>query len=109
MPTITICTSVNFYKQAGEVQTQLEELGYKVLLPETAAEMKRTGDYDAVKHRTWLKNPDDYHKKTAFIKGHFPKIEQGDAILVLNYEKHGIANYIGGKCAHRNGHSVLFR
>jgi hypothetical protein len=96
MSTITICTSVNFYKQAAEVEAQLERLGYKVLLPETAYRMKETGDYDADRHRTWLKNPDDYHKKTAFIKGHFPKIEQGDAILVLNYEKHGISNYIGG-------------
>jgi hypothetical protein len=31
-----------------------------------------------------------------FIKAHFRKIEQSDAILILNYEKCGIANYIGG-------------
>ncbi len=96
MPTITICTSVNFYRQAVDVQAQLEKLGYTVLLPATAEHMKQTGDYDADKHRSWLDNPEDYHKKTAFIKGHFPKIEQADAVLVLNYEKHGVANYIGG-------------
>lgn len=96
MATITICTSVNFYRQAVQVQEQLEKQDYKVLLPATAEQMKQTGDYDAEKHRTWLKNPDDYHKKSAFIKKHFLKVERGDAILVLNYEKHGVTNYIGG-------------
>ncbi len=31
-----------------------------------------------------------------FIREHFKKIEQSDAILVLNYEKNGVAGYIGG-------------
>ncbi len=31
-----------------------------------------------------------------FIKEHFRKIENSDAILVLNYENKGIKNYIGG-------------
>lgn len=30
------------------------------------------------------------------MRGHFAEVEKGDAILVLNYEKHGISNYIGG-------------
>lgn len=31
-----------------------------------------------------------------FIHEHFKKIEKADAILILNYEKNGIAGYIGG-------------
>ncbi len=96
MPIITICTSVNFYRQAVDMQARLEKMGYKVLLPKTAEAMKKSGNYDAEAHRTWLKNPADYHKKTGFIRGHFPKIEQADAILVLNYEKHGQQGYVGG-------------
>ena len=30
------------------------------------------------------------------MRGHFEEVEKADAILVLNYEKHGIQNYIGG-------------
>jgi hypothetical protein len=30
------------------------------------------------------------------MRRHFAEVEKGDAILVLNYEKHGIQNYIGG-------------
>jgi hypothetical protein len=30
------------------------------------------------------------------MKGHFKKVLEGDAILVLNYRKNGIDGYIGG-------------
>ncbi len=30
------------------------------------------------------------------MKGHFNEVVKGDAILVINNEKHGINNYIGG-------------
>ncbi len=48
------------------------------------------------------KVPDVVEEKIAhkiehdFIREHFRKIEKSDAILVLNYDKKGIANYIGG-------------
>ena len=32
------------------------------------------------------------------IRDHFNKIDQSDAILVVNFEKKGIKNYIGGSC-----------
>ena len=32
------------------------------------------------------------------IKDHFAKIDQSDAIYVVNYEKNGIRGYIGGNC-----------
>lgn len=30
------------------------------------------------------------------MRGHFDEVARGDAVLVLNYEKHGVQNYIGG-------------
>jgi hypothetical protein len=30
------------------------------------------------------------------MRGHFIEVERSDAVLVLNYEKHGTPNYIGG-------------
>jgi hypothetical protein len=96
MPTITICSSANFYKQAVAIEAQLEKLGFKVLLPASAIRMKKSGDYDVSHYKTWFGDANDYHMKTALIHEHFLEVEEGDAILVLNYEKHGVDNYIGG-------------
>ncbi len=96
MTTITICSSANFYRQAVEVQEKLEKMGYKAIIPGNAEIMKKTGDYDVSHYKTWVNNEKDYHKKAAFMTAHFEEVEKADAILVLNYEKHGVDNYIGG-------------
>lgn len=71
-------------------------MGYTTLIPHNARQMKENGDYEASHYRTWLKNENDYHKKAAFMRGHFDEIDKADAILVVNDEKHGRAGYIGG-------------
>lgn len=96
MTTITICSSANFYKQAVEIQEELEKAGYKVIVPKTATKMKKSGDYNVDHYKTWFADANDYHKKAALMRAHFEEVEKGDAILVLNYEKHGVKNYIGG-------------
>ncbi len=83
---MTICSSANFYKQAVEVQAELEKAGLKVTLPVTAEIMKQNGDYGVSRYKPWFKNG-DYSKKTELTRGHFKKVAEGDAILVLNYEK----------------------
>lgn len=95
-PVITVCTSANFYRQAVDIQEELEKAGFKVILPTTAERMKESGDFDASHYRTWFGDPNDYHKKTALMRGHFAEVEKADIVLVLNYEKNGRANYIGG-------------
>lgn len=94
--TIAICTSLSFYRQAIDVQTELKALGYEVILPHTAEQMRKSGDFDVAKAKTWYNNPDDYPRKAALMRRHFAEIEKADAILVLNYQKHGVDNYIGG-------------
>lgn len=96
MPTITICSSANFYRQAVDIQNELEEAGFKILIPATAEKMKQSGDYDVSHYKTWFEDDNDYHNKTALMRQHFDEVARGDAILVLNYEKHGVPNYIGG-------------
>lgn len=96
MPIITICSSASFYQKAVEIQAQLEQGGYKGILPATAEKMKQTRDFEVSQYKTWYANADDYHKKAALMRGHFAEIEKADAILVLNSEKNGIKNYIGG-------------
>lgn len=94
--TITICSSANFYKQAVEIQKELEIKGYMVIIPATARKMKETGDFNVDNYKTWYGDAKDYHKKTALMEGHFKEVEKADAILVLNFEKNGKPNYIGG-------------
>ena len=96
MPTIAICSSANFYRQVVDVQAELEKLGYEAIIPATAERMKKSGNYDVSHVKTWFNNDNDYHKKATLIRGHFKEIEVADCILVLNNEKHGIQNYIGG-------------
>ena len=58
--------------------------------------MKKSNNFDVSHYKTWFADADDYHKKAALMRAHFDEVEKGDAILVLNYEKHGVQNYIGG-------------
>lgn len=97
MPTIVICSSAAFYGQAVELAPKLNELGLEVVLPYNAQKALETGIPYSVKAKTWYTNPDDYHMKKDFMRRHFDEIAKDtcDAILVLNYEKHGVANYIG--------------
>lgn len=96
MKRIVICSSASFYRQAVSIQKRLEERELQVVLPDAANRMKETGDFDVSHYKTWFGRPEDYTRKAELIKGHFDKIAQGDAILVLNYKKNDIDNYIGG-------------
>ncbi len=96
MPTITICSSVAFYRQVIGVRDQLVKMGYKVIIPEVAERMKAANDYEVAHFKPWFADPDDYPKKGELMRGHFAEVAKGDAALVLNYEKHGVQNYIGG-------------
>ncbi len=95
-PVITICSSAAFYRQANDIKEQLEKQGFTVLIPAMALRMKEANDFEVSHHKTWFGDANDYHKKTALMRGHFNEVAKADAILVLNYEKHGVANYIGG-------------
>lgn len=91
--TITICGSMSFWKEMKTIKDGLEILGHMVLVPVEIE--KDVVPIDA------KKDVSDEEKITAkieydFIKEHFKKIEKSDAILVLNYDKNGIKNYIGG-------------
>ncbi|MDA1337222.1 MAG: hypothetical protein O3C23_00425 [bacterium] len=93
---ITICCSASFYKQALEVQKELQKQGYKVKIPHTAHKMKKSGDFAVETYKTWFKNPKDFTRKAMLMRRHFKKILESDAILVLNYKKNDMDGYIGG-------------
>lgn len=92
---ITICSSANFYKHVIELQGELENRGYKTIIPQTAYKMHKSGNFKAEDYRTWHKNPADYNKKTALMNKHFDEVANSDAILVVNDEKLAVKGYIG--------------
>jgi len=92
---ICICSSGAFYEHANQVAEQLEELGYKAVVPATARQMKANGDYDITKIKTWYQKPKDSHIKIGKMRGHFDEVDKADAILLINDDKPNKPAYIG--------------
>ena len=107
--TITICCSVNFYRQAVEIEPKLVSCGFDVILPSTCTVMKTRNDYEVSHYKTWFANPGDYPRKTEVMLEHFASIIKGDAVLILNYEKHGQPGYIGGNVLMEMGLALQFK
>jgi len=97
---ITICGSIAFYDQMIGVKEKLESLGHEVRLPpneikdELGNMISVKEYYDRRKAETdeqsWI-----WERKAEAIMAHFEKVDWSDAIIVLNYDKRDIANYIG--------------
>lgn len=89
---ITVCGSMKFYEEMRAMKGTLERAGHEAILP------KGIEDEVPVEARTDLTKEDIVMAKIEydFMREHFRNIEKSDAILVLNYEKNGIQNYIGG-------------
>jgi hypothetical protein len=91
---ITICGSCSFADKLVETYYLLEKLGHKPKMHEL---MFKIGDGTA---RNLINNISREHwsvkRKYGFIKWWHNCIKNSDAILVLNYDKKGIKNYIGG-------------
>lgn len=90
--TITICGSMQFHEEMRSIQAKLEAAGHAVLVPKSLELMDRK---DFV-HPTEDEGRIQAKIEHDFIREHFRKIEEADAILVLNYKKKGTPNYIGG-------------
>lgn len=75
-----------------EARKTLEAAGHSVLLPKSIELMDTIGYVHPTMNESKVQAKIEYD----FIREHFRKIEQADAILVLNYDKKGITNYIGG-------------
>ena len=93
--TIVLCSSAAFYEHVNQLAEELENLGFKAIVPHNAREMKKRGSYNVEATKTWYKNPEDFKKKTQYMRGHFDEVANGDVILVVNDEKHGVPGYIG--------------
>ncbi|MCC6520517.1 hypothetical protein IT403_00835 [Candidatus Nomurabacteria bacterium] len=87
---IFICASKHLYHHIPEIKTSLEEQGHVITLPNS---------YDNPAREQEKKNisPEEHKKwKQEMIRLQKEKVADNDAILVLNMNKNGQENYIGG-------------
>jgi hypothetical protein len=97
---ITICGSIAFFEGMLETKAALESLGHEVKIPPTEIE-DENGNLIPVQQyyarrkaetsdTSWI-----WDRKAEAMHAHFEKVEWGDAVLVLNYDKNGIPGYVG--------------
>ena len=85
---ICICCSLSFTDEVKKIADRLHELGHEVLLPNgVIIDAIHKPDFDSVE----AKRGNGYD----FVREHFKKIEESDAVLVCNFTKNGIDNYVG--------------
>lgn len=83
---ICICCSLSFGDEVRQIAEQLEKAGYEVLLPNGVIHrLNEQPNFAPVRAKL---ETDPYHK-------HTDKIRESDAVLMCNYTKNGIENYIG--------------
>ncbi|MCC7570408.1 hypothetical protein KO465_03620 [Candidatus Micrarchaeota archaeon] len=98
---VTICGSIAFYEDMLKIKKQLEHLGHDVDLPPIEVEDENGNMIPVSEYYKLRKNSDEtvawvWERKKQAILWHFKKIEWADAVLILNYDKKGVENYIGG-------------
>jgi len=94
MKSVVICGSMAFAKQMKKAKVFLEEMGHAVYVPPFTDEFIKNPDWHNKVHTTGEHHK--FKKKHNLIRYYYQKIRKADAILVLNYSKNGIKNYIGG-------------
>jgi hypothetical protein len=87
---IFICCSKHLYHLIAPIKEELEERGHVITLPNSYL--------DPMKEERLKEENKDLHVewKSNMMKLQDKKIKMNDAILVVNLEKKGNSNYIGG-------------
>lgn len=91
---ITICGSLAFKKEMLEFRDKLKKLGHKPIIASYIEDLVLGRKPKLLKQIK--KNHGKVKKDYGFIKWYYQAIKRSDAILVLNFDKKGIKNYIGG-------------
>lgn len=95
-PILAICASAHSYSQVIDLSEEITELGFDAILPDLAKQMKGSGQANFEAKIDFANHLDGYTYKAKLMRQHFSQIESCNAVLVLNFEKNGQANYIGG-------------
>jgi nucleoside 2-deoxyribosyltransferase len=96
---ITICGSIEYTYEIKEIAERLIEQGHSVNLPFYSQKILdgevSLEEYSKVKQE---RGDIEFRRKAEedLIKRYFGIIRDSDAVLILNLDKKGISNYIGG-------------
>jgi hypothetical protein len=90
MMKIFIACSKHLYYKIPKIKEYLESLGHKITLPNSYEKPFKEEEIKKLSKEEHIKF------KQKMMRLHEPKIKENDAVLVLNFEKKGIQNYIGG-------------
>lgn len=83
---LTICGSMQFFRQMEDLKSVLESKDFFVYLPEA----EENEDFYAQ-----IPEKDKPALKRGFIDTHLEKIKRSTSILVANYPRNGISGYVG--------------
>ena len=87
---VFICASKYNYKHIHKIDIELKRLGHKMTMPNYFNDPfieNRTKKECSIKHM---------ELKKKLLKRQEKKVKLNDVVLVLNFEKKGIKNYLGG-------------
>lgn len=92
---ITVCGSIKFADKLVETYHQLEKLGHQ---PAMHKDMFKVADGTAPEIEEMKNGTEHYEikRKYGYIKWWYESIKNSDAVLICNFDKKGIKNYIGG-------------
>ena len=88
---IIVCGSMTTSNEMVEIEKELIKLGHTVVLPEFTHKYASMNSFEEM-HSESYKNKIKYD----LIRGYFNEIKDGDAVFVVNIDRKGIKNYIGG-------------
>lgn len=95
---IAICSSISFNDKIIDFREKLIKQGHEVHIP-MATQKALEGKLDIIEFLKIKEKQGDYefrkNSEENLIKRYYNLIKNSDAILVLNFEKKGIKNYIG--------------
>lgn len=92
---ITICGSIKFADKLVEVYRQLEKIGHTPMMHDQMFGLA-DGTAKQIKDLNDGMEKSEIKKKYNYIKWWDDCIKSGDAVLICNFDKNGIKNYVGG-------------
>ncbi len=94
---IAICGSLNFTYEIKKIFDELKKFGFNVFIPISSEKILR-GEFSLDEIKKEKENGQIVEKfiKYDSIRAYYKIIKKSDAILVANFDKNNIKNYIGG-------------
>ena len=94
---IAICGSLDFTYEIKEVADALNDLGFNVTIPISSEKiLKKEFSLDEIKKEKENGKFSQRAIKFDSIRAFYKIIQNSDAILVTNFKKNNVENYIGG-------------